>query len=100
MGVLLGQLTETMATTEVNTSYNFLGYGSCRSADVSRYPNHYLKIGNVNREECEAQCTADQGCTHMEWGLNGHGQNQCVIFPRNSTRALHHVGGASFLAMA
>jgi len=69
-----------MATTEVPASYNFLGYGSCRSADLSRYPNHYLKIGAVNSEECVAQCNADQGCTHMEWGLNGHGQNQCVIF--------------------
>jgi len=69
-----------MATTEVTASYNFLGYGSCRSADASRYPNHYLKIGAVNSEECVAQCNADQGCTHMEWGLNGHGQNQCVIF--------------------
>merc|ERR1711972_933861 len=57
-----------------------VGTSLVRSADVSRYPNHYLKIGNVNREECEAQCTADQGCTHMEWGLNGHRQNQCVIF--------------------
>jgi len=69
-----------MTTTEVTASYNFLGYGSCRSASVSQYPNHYLKIGNVNHEECVAQCNADQGCTHMEWGLNGHGQNQCVIF--------------------
>merc|ERR1712073_122301 len=69
-----------VATTEVTASYNFLGFGSCRSADVSRYPNHYLKIGAVNSEECVAQCNADQGCTHMEWGLNGLGQSQCVIF--------------------
>jgi len=69
-----------MATTEVTASYNFLGYGSCRSANVWQYPNHYLKTGNVNSEECVAQCNADQGCTHMEWGLNGNRENQCVIF--------------------
>merc|ERR1712156_530218 len=78
---------------------NFLGYGSCRSANVWQYPNHYLKTGNVNSEECVAQCNADQGCTHMEWGLNGNREKQCVFFPRNSSRALHHVGGGSFLAM-
>merc|ERR1712014_211380 len=33
-----------------------------------------------NKLEGVAQCNAEQGCTHMEWGLNGHGQNQCVIF--------------------
>merc|ERR1712183_328230 len=57
----------------------------------------------VNHEECVAQCNADQGCTHMEWGLNGHSQNQCVIFspqqqqgiaPRGWTFVLGN-GGAS-----
>merc|ERR1712241_1515168 len=38
------------------------------------------KTGNVNSEECVAQCNADQGCTHMEWGLNGNREKQCVIF--------------------
>merc|ERR1712125_186706 len=90
-----------MATTEVTASYNFLGYGSCRSASVSQYPNHYLKIGNVNHEECVAQCNADQGCTHMEWGLNGHSQNQCVIFAPQQQQApagwifVHGNGGQS-----
>merc|ERR1712079_441183 len=77
-----------VATWEVTASYNFLGFGSCRSADVSRYPNHYLKIGAVNSEECVAQCNADQGCTHMEWGLNGLGQSQCYFF--SATAAGHH----------
>merc|ERR1711972_406281 len=75
-----------MATT-VTTSYNFLGYGSCRSANVLQYPNHYLKTGNLNYEECMAQCNADQGCTHMEWSLNGDRQNQCVIFSPQQQQA-------------
>merc|ERR1712170_228185 len=26
------------------------------------------------------QCNSEEGCTHMEWGLNGNGEKQCVIF--------------------
>jgi len=62
------------------STYHVLGDGSCRSTDISKYPNHYLKIGHVTRSECEAQCNADIGCTHMEWGLNGHHRKQCVVF--------------------
>jgi len=49
--VSLGQLTETSAI----AGFDEIGYGSCRSADVSRYPNHYLKTGDVNMLECVAQ---------------------------------------------
>jgi len=65
----------------VPTSYRVLDFGSCRSANLHQYPNHYLKIGHVTQSQCEAQCKADPVCTHMEWGLNGHHQPQCVIFP-------------------
>merc|ERR1712004_177281 len=86
-----------MATTEVTASYNFLGYGSCRSASVWQYPSHYLKTGNVNQEECVAQCNADQGCTHTEWGLNGHRQNQCVIFSPQQQQGIAPRGWTFFL---
>merc|ERR1711878_85521 len=56
---------------------------------------------DVNMLECVAQCNAEQGCTHMEWGLNGHRQNQCVIFAPQQQQApvgwtfVHGNGGQS-----
>merc|ERR1712083_1202864 len=79
-------------------NYQVLGRGSCRSANVWTYPNHYLKTDSTSaltRSACVKQCNADEGCTHMEWGFNGNGERQCVIFPR----AVYRLGGPSFLAM-
>merc|ERR1712004_787790 len=41
--------------------------------------------------------TADQGCTHMEWGLNGHRQNQCVIFSPQQQQGIAPRGWAFVL---
>merc|ERR1712014_521228 len=63
--------------------YRFLGTGSCRSDNQLTYPNHYLKTDPTNaltRFACVKQCNSEEGCTHMEWGLNGNGEKQCVIF--------------------
>merc|ERR1712241_583459 len=67
--------------------YQVLGTGSCRSANVWTYPNHYLKTDSTSaltRSACVKQCNADEGCTHMEWGFNGNGERQCVIFSPGS----------------
>merc|ERR1711948_251247 len=64
-------------------NYNFIGTGSCRSDNHLTYPNHYLKRDPTNaltRFACVKQCNSEEGCTHMEWGLNGGGDRQCVIF--------------------
>merc|ERR1712183_422399 len=34
----------------------------------------------LTRFACVKQCNSEEGCTHMEWGLNGNGEKQCVIF--------------------
>merc|ERR1712203_540757 len=50
---------------------------------MGTYPNHYLKTDPTNaltRFACVKQCNSEEGCTHMEWGLNGNGEKQCVIF--------------------
>merc|ERR550532_2968720 len=92
-------------------NYRFLGTGSCRSDNQLTYPNHYLKTDPTNaltRFACVKQCNSEEGCTHMEWGLNGNGDGAGgdekwlynVLFKYVGNRPFSHIDPCCFLSLS